>query len=370
VRTLRWNIVIPAVAAVVLAVTWGSKPGTAVLVVVGVLLAGSVPRHDPGGRSAPRAVRGVPLPGRLSVAGCDAVTMEAQPDQWSRWLLDRRDAGDPRQRSIALEHLAPIRDRVLVNAVPLDGVTLLDVGAGEGLIGLEALERVGPEGEVIFSDVSSALVERCREAVRARGSLERARFAVARAEDLDGIADESVDVVTTRSVLIYVAEKADAFAAFHRVLRPGGRISLFEPINRLTFPEPPGRFWGYDVAAVAELAGKVRAAFEYLHDPASVTMTDFDAADLVRLAEEAGFERVHCECHIDVQPGHPPQAADLETLLDTSPNPLAPTIREAIAEALSEPERERFVAHLRRAHDERRQVMRLAVAYLAAAKAG
>jgi arsenite methyltransferase len=296
--------------------------------------------------------------------------MEAHPDHWSRWLLDRRDAGDARQRSLALEHLAPIRDRVLANAGPLDGVTLLDVGAGDGLIGLEALERVGPGGVVIFSDVSPPLVERCEEAVRVRGSLDRARFVVTRAEALDGIADGSVDVITTRSVLIYVADKVGAFAAFHRALRPGGRISLFEPINRLTYPEPPGRFWGYDVAAVADLADKVRATFEELHDPASATITDFEAGDLVRLAEEAGFARIHCDCHIDVEPGQWQPVAAVETLLDTSPNPLAPTIREAIGQALTEREGEQFVAHLRRAHDEGRQVKRLAVAYLAAGKAG
>jgi arsenite methyltransferase len=296
--------------------------------------------------------------------------MAQQPDHWSRWLLERRDAGDARQRSLALENLAPIRDRVLANAGPLDGATLLDVGTGDGLVGLAALDRVGPTGAVIFSDVSSALVDRCEETVRAHGSPARARFGVARAEQLDGIADGSVDVITTRSVLMYVADKADAFAEFHRALRPGGRISLFEPINRMTFPEPPGRFFGYDVAAVADLADRVRATFEALHDPASASMTDFDAGDLVRLAEEAGFARVHCDCHIDVEPGRPPWVANVETLLDTSPNPLAPTIREAITEALAETEREAFLTHLRRAHDEGRQVKRLAAAYLVAGKAG
>ena len=296
--------------------------------------------------------------------------MAAASDHWSRWLFERRDAGDLRQRGLTLAHLAPIRDRVLTGAGPLEGATLLDVGAGDGLIGLEALNRVGDRGTVIFSDVSGVLIERCREAVRERGLLDRARFAVARAEDLDGIADGSVDVLTTRSVLIDVAAKADAFAAFYRVLRPGGRISLFEPINQLTVPEPPDRFWGYDVADVAELAYDVRAAFEELHDPASATMTDFGAGDLVLLAEEAGFARVHCDCHIDVEPGQPPQTADVDTLLDTSPNPLAPTIREAIERALGESDRDRFIAHLRRAHDEGRQVKRLAVAYLAAGKAG
>jgi Ca2+:H+ antiporter len=39
---LRWTNVAPVVAAVVLGVTWGTKPGAAVLVVVGVLLAGAV----------------------------------------------------------------------------------------------------------------------------------------------------------------------------------------------------------------------------------------------------------------------------------------------------------------------------------------
>jgi Ca2+:H+ antiporter len=39
---LRWTTVAPVVAALVLAATWGTKPGTPVLVVVGVLLAGAV----------------------------------------------------------------------------------------------------------------------------------------------------------------------------------------------------------------------------------------------------------------------------------------------------------------------------------------
>ena len=38
----RWRVVVPAVAVVALAVTWGSKPGSAVLAVVAALLAGSV----------------------------------------------------------------------------------------------------------------------------------------------------------------------------------------------------------------------------------------------------------------------------------------------------------------------------------------
>jgi Ca2+:H+ antiporter len=39
---VRWTSAVPAAAALVMAVTWGSKPGTVVLVVAGLLLAGAV----------------------------------------------------------------------------------------------------------------------------------------------------------------------------------------------------------------------------------------------------------------------------------------------------------------------------------------
>jgi hypothetical protein len=42
IRRLRRTTVVPLLAAVALAATWGTKPGTAVLVVIGLLLAGSV----------------------------------------------------------------------------------------------------------------------------------------------------------------------------------------------------------------------------------------------------------------------------------------------------------------------------------------
>jgi arsenite methyltransferase len=292
-----------------------------------------------------------------------------ESDVWSRWLLGRRDGGEAAQREATLEYLAGVRDRVLDAAGSLEGATLLDVGCGDGLIGLRALDLVGSDGTVIFADVSDALIEHCREAVRARGVLEGVRFVRAGAEDLAGIEPASVDVVTTRSVLIYVKDKARALSAMHRVLRPGGRISLFEPINRLMFPEPEDRFWGYDVTGVAELATKVKAIFGQTEQPgAVVAMMGFDDRDLVRLAEQAGFDRVHVECHIDVESGSLMRSVTLAALLGSAPNPNAPTLGEAITAALTEPEGQRFVAGLERAFREERAVRRMAVAYVAASK--
>jgi arsenite methyltransferase len=269
-----------------------------------------------------------------------------------------------------LEQLFPVRDRVLDQAEPLVGATVLDLGSGDGLIALAALDRVGPRGHVVFSDVSDALLEHCRSAVEARGLSSRARFVLARAEDLATIADDTVDVATSRSVLMYVEDKPAAFGALFRVLRPGGRVSAFEPINMLMFPEPPDRFLGYDVRAVSDLADKVKAAFADLADPAAAVTRDFDDRDLVWLAEEAGFERIHLECHIDVELGVQLRSVGLDALLDSAPNPLAPTLRTAIAAALSPPQREVLLGHLERAIVGQRPLRRSAVAYLMAHKPG
>ena len=291
--------------------------------------------------------------------------MAAEKDRWARWLTDRRDASDDAQRRVSLERLRPIRDRVLEGAGPLEGATVLDVGCGDGLIGLAALERVGPSGAVIFAEVSAALLERAEHAAHECGFGDRARFLATRAEDLNGIPDGSVDVVMTRSVLIFVADKPAAFCAMHRVLRPGGRISLFEPINRLMYPEPEHRLWGYDVTAVKDLADKVKRAYARLSDPATSSMLDFDDRDLVRHAVEAGFPDVHLTLELDVAPGAM-RAASFDSFIDSAPNPLAPTLRESIDDALEPSEREQFLEHLRRMFTMTQPTQLSACAYLTA----
>src|SRR5881396_2052074 len=104
------------------------------------------------------------------------------------------------------EDLVPVREKVLDRAGLAEGEALLDVGCGEGLIGFGALERGA--GHVVFSDISGDCLDVCREAAEAMGVSDRCSFVNAGADDLGGIGDASVDVVTTRSVLIYVPDKA------------------------------------------------------------------------------------------------------------------------------------------------------------------
>jgi SAM-dependent methyltransferase len=287
---------------------------------------------------------------------------EKRRDIWAEWLAVHRYGGDPDVRRRMLEETAAFREQVLDRAEPVKGETLLDVGCGEGLIGFGALERGA--GQVVFSDISEDLLDVCREAAEAAGLSERCSFVEAGAEELTGVDDASVDVVTTRSVLIYVADKVAAFSEFHRVLRPGGRVSLFEPINRFGMAERTKGFWGYPGDGVAELAARVDGVYEEIQPPTD-PMLDFDERDLVRLAEDAGFFPVELDLHAFVRPSAP---RPWDAFLNSSGNPRIPTIGEAIDQALTPEERERFTEHLRPLVEEGRGVWRMAQAYLRAVK--
>jgi arsenite methyltransferase len=58
---------------------------------------------------------------------------------------------------------------VLENAEVHPGDAVLDVGTGDGLIGFGALELVGMNGRVIFSDISHDLISDCRSTADALG---------------------------------------------------------------------------------------------------------------------------------------------------------------------------------------------------------
>jgi SAM-dependent methyltransferase len=240
------------------------------------------------------------------------------------------------------------------------------VGTGDGLIAFTALERVGPGGRVIFSDVSPELLEHCRAVSERAGLLDRSGFILAPADDLSAVPDRSVDVVTTRSVLIYVPNKPAAFAEFLRVLRPGGRLSIFEPINRY-FGSRRERMLGFDLTGIEEMAERVMGVYERIRPSGTDPVLNFGEQDLVELAAGTGFEEVHLELSVKVRPRTPSTWA---SFMDTPPNPLVPSLAEATGQALTLDEAARFEAHLRPLVEAGRGVERTAVAYLWARKAG
>jgi arsenite methyltransferase len=289
-----------------------------------------------------------------------------EKDRWAQWLLERRHGGDRAQLDRQLPALHRFRERVLANAEVQAGDVVLDVGTGTGLIGFGALELVGEAGKVIFADISEDLLAECRLVATDLGAAERCDFLLAGADNLP-LRDASVDVVTTRSVLIYLPDKQPAFVEFFRLLRPGGRLSIFEPINSFGFPEPEHLYRGFDASPVRELAGKVRAVGL---PPSEHPLLNFDERDLLRFAEQAGFTEIRLEYTAEISRGpHWASEVGWETYKRMSGNPLDPTLEESMDEALDPEEKAEFERFLRVRIETGAEVKRReASAYLRAAK--
>ena len=286
-------------------------------------------------------------------------------DPWAQWLLHGRHGDDNEYLRVVREMIEPFRDRLLRNARIEEGNTVLDIGSGDGLVALAALKRVGPQGRVLFSDISTELLDYCARLVKENGDSERCRFIRASADDLGVVADESVDVVTERAVLCYVRDKARALKEFFRVLRRGGRLSIFELVARFGHPAPPHLFWGYDVTPVLDLATKVRAVYGRIQPVEVDPFGDYDERQLFALVEQTGFGEIHLQYEAEVAPT-PPRS--WESLLKAAPNPVVPTLGEAIETALEREEAARFAEHLRPLVEQVRGIHRFAHAYIWAVK--
>ncbi len=290
-------------------------------------------------------------------------------DPWCEWIVRHRHGGDDEfRRALFPAFLVPVRDRLLDAARIQEGDVVLDLGTGDGLIGFGALERAGLSGRAIFNDISTDLLGLCRNYAAETGVLDRCRFVLGSVEDLREIDDASVDVVTIRSVLIYVKDKLASLRECYRVLRPGGRLALFEPINRFIVAGYGHAFCGYDVSSIDDIVAKLEALYDSIQDPASDPMVDFDERDLLVFVTQAGFDEVHLELRADIEPRMYPQP--WERYLASSANPLVPSIGEAIAQTLTAEEAKVLERHLRPLVEHGIGEHRMATALLRAVKHG
>ena len=299
-------------------------------------------------------------------------TGEEQSDVWSEWLLRDRHGGDLAHERWVRAEVDRFADRVLDAARLMPGMTLADVGTGDGEIAFRAIERVGPSLQVLLADISAPLLRHAQARATRRSVLGQCTFLECSAERLDGIHDACVDVVTTRAVLAYVHDKCAALREFHRVLKPGGRISIAEPIlqedafNAISLR----RLLDSQTAApdpVLTLVHRWKAA-QFPDTPeklAASPIANYSERDLLGFVQDCGFVEIHMELHVDVRRE---QGVSWATFIGSSPHPWAPTLDIILQEQFTSEERVRFEQALRPAVEAGSSAATDRIVYLTASK--
>lgn len=153
-----------------------------------------------------------------------------------------------------------------------EGQTVLDLGSGAGLDCFRAARQVGASGKVIGVDMTHEMLRLAR-ANQAKLGLENVEFRLGEIEHLP-VADSSVDIVISNCVINLSPDKPQVFREVHRVLKPGGQMTVS------------------DIVTNGPLSDPLR---ENLSAWASCVSGALDVQDYQAAIEAAGFDSVEVE---------------------------------------------------------------------------
>jgi ubiquinone/menaquinone biosynthesis C-methylase UbiE len=135
--------------------------------------------------------------------------------------------------------LGPATNLMLDMAQVKEGHRILDVAAGAGEQSINAAERVGPNGNVLATDLAPKILEFALELAEQKG-LSNIKIKEMDGEDLT-VPDNSFDVVISRVGLIFFPDQKKALKEMMRVLKPGGYVAaiVYSTVDKNKFFSTP-----------------------------------------------------------------------------------------------------------------------------------
>jgi SAM-dependent methyltransferase len=173
--------------------------------------------------------------------------------------------------------LSPLGLRAIEALAPKPAEVIVDIGCGAGQTVLQLAQIVGPGGQVIGVDIAPLLLTVARQ--RAEG-LSQVSFIECDALRLD-LPKASVDGFFSRFGVMAFADPVAAFANFHRIMRPSGRLAFV--------------CWRSLIENELDLLPLRAAGLEAMLDP---TPFSFAKPDYVRATlQTAGFQQISITAH-------------------------------------------------------------------------
>jgi demethylmenaquinone methyltransferase/2-methoxy-6-polyprenyl-1,4-benzoquinol methylase len=144
--------------------------------------------------------------------------LESRPKRYDRGVaLMSLGAADRCRRTLVDENVRP-------------GSRVLEIGCGTGTLAILAAQA---GAEVLGFDVSGAMLQVAHGKVDAAGLSHKVQLEERGVSSMDGLADDSFDLVTSTLVFSELSPDERAYAVRHayRVLHPGGRLALADEVR-------------------------------------------------------------------------------------------------------------------------------------------
>ena len=170
----------------------------------------------------------------------------------------------------------------------LPGETVVDIGSGAGIDCFLAAQKVGETGRVIGVDMTPVMIEKARKNA-AQAGFANVEFRLGDAENMP-VESGSADWIVSNCVINLSPDKLRVFQEAHRVLKPGGKVSISDIVVE-QMPWPLSRSAALRCACVAGAISESKyldAMRQAGFNDARVTeRIHYDRDDVLQLLESA-----------------------------------------------------------------------------------